>query len=195
MGVFVPRVHCQRMARRPHAGKGTPSFSSFFFPFFFYDISANQQFWHIAGPIFMGAVGFIISMSTLNVAARYVALFLQAGSYAGFIVFYSWISSSFPRPPAKRAVAIAMINAFSQLGNVAGSYVWNLKDNGYRKSYGIVLSMFGVTVAGCWVLRVMLNRLNKQLEDNETTPEAQSQDVVDHADESLRMTKGFRYLV
>lgn len=31
----------------------------------------------------VGLVGFIISMSTLNVAARYVALFLQAASYAG----------------------------------------------------------------------------------------------------------------
>lgn len=79
-------------------------------------------------------------MSTTNTAGRYVALFLQASSYAGFIVFYSWISSTFPRPPAKRAVAIAFINAFSQLGNIAGSYVWNLSDNGYRKSYGIVLS-------------------------------------------------------
>lgn len=33
----------------------------------------------------MGLVGFIISLSTEQVAARYVALFLQAGSYAGFI--------------------------------------------------------------------------------------------------------------
>lgn len=79
-------------------------------------------------------------MATTNTAGRYVALFLQASSYAGFIVFYSWISSTFPRPPAKRAVAIAFINAFSQLGNVAGSYVWNLSANGYRSSYGIVLS-------------------------------------------------------
>jgi MFS family permease len=110
----------------------------------------------------MGILGFIISMSTLNVAARYVALFLQAGSYAGFIAFYSWISSSFPRPPAKRAVAIAMINAFSQLGNVAGSYVWGLKDNGFRKSYGIVLSMFGITIVGCFVFRQILVRLNKR---------------------------------
>lgn len=90
------------------------------------------------GPIVLGLIGFIISMSTLNTAGRYVALFLQAGSYAGFVVFYSWISSSFPRPPAKRAVVIAFVNAFSQLGNVAGSYVWDLKENGYRKSYGIV---------------------------------------------------------
>ncbi|KAK1749820.1 major facilitator superfamily domain-containing protein [Echria macrotheca] len=127
----------------------------------------QEKFFHIVGPIFVGIVGFIISMSTSNVAARYVALFLQASSYAGFIVFYSWISSSFPRPPAKRAVAIAMINAFSQLGNVAGSYVWDLKANGYRLSYAIVTVMFGVTVVGCWIIRMMLVRLNKKLAEGE----------------------------
>ncbi len=146
----------------------------------------------------MGIVGFVISMATLNVAARYLALFLQAGSYAGFIVFYSWISSSFPRPPAKRAVAIAMINAFSQLGNVAGSYVWGLKDNGYRKSYGIVLSMFGVTIAGCYLFKLMLDNLNKKLAESEMQEVAEQRadgDIIDSNDESLRMRKGFRYLV
>lgn len=150
----------------------------------------------------MGLIGFIISMATLNVAARYVALFLQAGSYAGFIVFYSWISSSFPRPPAKRAVALAIINAFSQLGNVAGSYVWALSDNGFRKSYGIVLSMFGITVVGCWVIRIMLNNLNDKLEAVEGASESRrdvadkaSVEIMDSPDEALRMRKGFRYLV
>ncbi|KAK5994117.1 MFS-type transporter cnsO [Cladobotryum mycophilum] len=163
----------------------------------------QEKFWHITAPIVMGMIGFIISMSTLNVAARYVALFLQAGSYAGFIVFYSWISSSFPRPPAKRAVAIALINAWSQLGNVSGSYVWDLKANGYRKSYGIVLAMFGVTIAGIWVFKVILSNLNKQLEEGETAWEARPDvteqtaqvEMMDNADEALRMRKGFRYLV
>ena len=41
--------------------------------------------------------------------------------YAGFVVFLVWASNTFPRPPSKRAVALALINAFSQLGNVAGS--------------------------------------------------------------------------
>jgi MFS family permease len=143
-------------------------------------------------------------MATEAVAARYLALFLQASSYAGFIVFYSWISSSFPRPPAKRAVAIAMINAFSQLGNVAGSYVWNLKDNGYRKSYGIVLSMFGVTVAGCYIFRLVLIDLNKKLEAGEANAWETRQDVaahtaavevMDNPDEALRMKRDFRYLI
>ncbi|KAH8910359.1 major facilitator superfamily transporter [Coniochaeta sp. PMI_546] len=162
----------------------------------------QERFWHIVGPICVGIVGFVISMSTDNVAARYIALFLQASSYAGFIVFYSWISSSFPRPPAKRAVAIAMINAFSQLGNVAGSYVWNLKDNGYRKSYGIVLSMFGITIFGCLIFRMVLTNLNKKLAEQELAWEpkpdvAHKTAEIIHTgdDEALKMIKGFRYLV
>ena len=59
-------------------------------------------------------------------------------------------------------------HAFSQLGNVAGSYVWDLKENGYRKSYGIVLAMFGVTIAGCYLFRMMLQNLNSKLEAEET---------------------------
>ncbi|KAI0173180.1 MFS general substrate transporter [Hypoxylon sp. FL1284] len=163
----------------------------------------QEKFWHITGPIIGGMVGFVISMATDNVAARYVALFLQASSYAGFIVFYSWISSSFPRPPAKRAVAIALINAFSQLGNVAGSYVWNLKDNGYRKSYGIVTAMFGLTILGCVAFRAILARLNRKLDEGERAWDARPDvtertaelENMDSPDEALRMRKGFRYLI
>ncbi|KAI5208169.1 MFS general substrate transporter [Aureobasidium subglaciale] len=164
----------------------------------------QEKFWHIVGPICIGLVGFIINMSTLNTAARYIALFLQASSYAGFIVFYSWISSSFPRPPAKRAVAIALVNAFSQLGNIAGSYVWDLTDNGYRKSYGIVTAMFGLTIVGCVVMKMILVNLNKKLEAGEAAAWASRPDVAEHTaekefldnpDEALRMRQGFRYLV
>ncbi|KUI62793.1 hypothetical protein VP1G_09909 [Cytospora mali] len=163
----------------------------------------GEKFWHIMGPMAAGLVGFIISMSTLNTAGRYVALFLQASSYAGFVVFYSWISSSFPRPPAKRAVALAAINAFSQLGNIAGSYVWSLSANGYRKSYGIVTAMFGVTVVGCFVFRLTLTRLNKKLERGELVDWDVREDVAGQTaqmeggtvDEALNMRKGFRYLV
>ncbi|KAL4763351.1 major facilitator superfamily domain-containing protein [Aspergillus foveolatus] len=164
----------------------------------------QEKFWHIVIPMLMGLIGFIICMSTLQTAARYVALFLQAGSYAGFIVFYSWISTSFPRPPAKRAVAIAMVNAFSQLGNVAGSYVWNLKENGYRKSYGIVTAMFGVAIVGCLIFKLILEALNKKLAEAEAVEVSSGAGAAQQGgmhggegdmDESLRMHKGFRYLV
>ncbi|KAK3297306.1 general substrate transporter [Chaetomium fimeti] len=155
----------------------------------------QDKFWHIVGPIVLGLIGFIISMSTSNIAARYVALFLQASSYAGFIVFYSWISSSFPRPPAKRAVAIAMINAFSQLGNVAGSYVWDLEDNGFRNSYGIVTAMFGVTIVGCLMFKLVLVRMNKELEQEEERTGGAAQPTAGSERDPEKMNKGFRYLV
>jgi hypothetical protein len=37
--------------------------------------------------------------------------------------------------------------------------------NGYRNSYGVVTAMFGVTIAGCFIFRVILVRLNKRLDD------------------------------
>lgn len=49
--------------------------------------------------------------------------FFMAQSYAGLICYMAWVSSVFAHPPAKRAVAIALINAVSQIGNVAGRYV------------------------------------------------------------------------
>ena len=119
-------------------------------------------------------------------------------------MFYSWISSSFPRPPAKRAVALALVNAFSQLGNVAGSYVWDLKENGYRKSYGIVTAMFGVTILGCWIFRMILVNLNKQLEAGNGNAWDTKADVVEQTarDEGItieeaqaKLRSGFRYLV
>ena len=45
----------------------------------------------------------------------------MAQSYAGFIIFLAWISNTITRPPSKRAVALAFINSFAQLGNISGS--------------------------------------------------------------------------
>ncbi|GJE84988.1 MFS general substrate transporter [Phanerochaete sordida] len=81
----------------------------------------EERFWHVCIPFMIGLVGFVIAISTMNTAARYVSLFLMAQCYAGFVCMYAWVSNTFARPPAKRAVAIAFVNAFSQLGNVAGS--------------------------------------------------------------------------
>lgn len=49
-------------------------------------VATDSQFWHIVIPICFGIVGFVICMSTSNTAGRYIGLFLQAGSYAGYIV-------------------------------------------------------------------------------------------------------------
>jgi MFS family permease len=128
----------------------------------------GERFFHITGPLFVGMIGFVIAIATMNIGARYFALFLMAQSYAGFIVYISWISNSIPRPPAKRAVALAFINAFSQLGNIAGSYVWPAAwGPTYRKSYGITIAMFGVGIAMTFVFAQYLKSLNRRLDNGE----------------------------
>lgn len=111
----------------------------------------------------------------------------------------------------KRAVAIAFINATSQLGNIAGSYVYPIKwAPTYQKSFGIALcaslppplspssdpeltlqpfplsppraAMFMATFVGLFVHRLMLKRENAKIE------EAESRDASPHP-------LGFRYLL
>ncbi|EJD01118.1 MFS general substrate transporter [Fomitiporia mediterranea MF3/22] len=142
----------------------------------------GERFWHIVGPLFVGIVGFIIAISTMKLAARYVALFLMSLSYVGYIVMFAWISNSVPRPPSKRAVALALINCLSQTGNVAGSYVWQVKwGPSYRNSYGICIALQGLTIIMCWIFRQHLKSLNERLEREEA--------------ERGDKKKGFRYLL
>ncbi|KAJ3994207.1 sugar transporter [Lentinula boryana] len=141
----------------------------------------KERFWHVAASFGLGIIGFIIAIATMNTAARYVSLFLMAQSYAGFVVVYAWISNSFPRPPSKRAVALALMNAFSQLGNVAGSYVFpTMWGPTYRNSYAICIACAGVGIIMCWVFKLSLVRLNEKIEKEEK-------------EKGIR-EKGFRYI-
>ncbi|KAK4688760.1 hypothetical protein P7C73_g1345, partial [Tremellales sp. Uapishka_1] len=166
---------------------------------------SNEKFWHSIWPLCMGIVGFIISIAThpTNTAARYVALFLQAGSYAGYIIMYTWMSSSFPRPPAKRAVALAFMNALSQTGNIAGSYVWP-KGFGpsYLRSYVIVLCCFIATIGLNFFFRGILIRANRRLDEGEAAFREHGDTLTTAAKlegttvkDAALMQKGFRYLV
>lgn len=142
----------------------------------------GDRFYHITISFSVGIIGFVIAICTLNTAARYVSLFMMAQSYAGFVVLYAWISNTFPRPPSKRAVALALINAFSQLGNVAGSYVWpSAWGPTYRNSYAICISCSGCAILMCLVMKLHLESVNRKLEQEE-------------AEKGMKQ-KGFRYLV
>ncbi|KAH7915561.1 major facilitator superfamily domain-containing protein [Hygrophoropsis aurantiaca] len=154
------------------------------FAFFYSRVSdsTGQRFNYIAGSEVVGIVGFIIAMSTMNTAARYVSLFLMAQSYGGLIVFYAWMSNSFYWPASKRAVSIAFINAFSQLGNIAGSYIWPSNwGPSYRYSYGICIATSGLSILMCWIFKEHLASLNRRLDREEDAHGANK--------------KGFRYLL
>ena len=102
-------------------------------------------------------------------------------SYSGLITFYTWISSTFPRPPSKRAVAIGFINAFGQLGSISGSYIWPESwGPSYRYSYAICIATNGLGIVMIIALRTHLRALNKKAEKEE---------------QEKGLSKGYRYLL
>ncbi|EKM59840.1 uncharacterized protein PHACADRAFT_115106 [Phanerochaete carnosa HHB-10118-sp] len=130
--------------------------------------ATGERFWHVALPLAGGLVGCVLATATMHTAARYVALFLLAQAYAAFIVFLAWVANSVPRPPGKRAVALALVNAFSQLGNVAGSYVWpSAWGPSYRSSYAICIATNGLAIVMCFVFKRHLETLNRRAEERE----------------------------
>ncbi|KAG0693092.1 major facilitator superfamily domain-containing protein [Suillus ampliporus] len=135
----------------------------------------------------VGALGFIISMCTMNTAVRYISLFLMAQIIAGYMVLWGWISNTFDREPAKRAVAIALINGLGQLGSVAGSYVWPSNwGPTYRYSYAICVAAVAVATGMFGVMHLYLKHENERIERNERD----AKDV-----KELQDPIGFRYLI
>jgi len=104
----------------------------------------------------------------MNTAARYISLFLMAQVYAGYMVLWGWINNTFAGEPAKRAVAIALINGLANAGNIIGSYVWQSSwGPTYRYSYVVCLAMLGLSTGMFGVMHLHLKHLNEQMERKE----------------------------
>ncbi|TNY20064.1 MFS general substrate transporter [Rhodotorula diobovata] len=172
-------------------------------PFFFAAIMAflvsahsdktQERFLHIVIPLCFGIVGFIISMTTSSFGPRYFSFFLQAQSYSGFVCFLAWVSSTFARPAMTRSIAIAAVNALSQLGNVTGAYVFPTAwAPSYAKSYAICISTFVFCILLCTVHRFNLARLNRKLAARD---EAEANGKEHAGLGPLDFPAGFRYVL
>ncbi|KAG1788911.1 MFS general substrate transporter [Suillus plorans] len=123
---------------------------------------------HMSISSLIGIIGSLVSICTMNTAARYLALFLMAQSHSSHVLMTTWESNTFARPPSKRAVCFSLINALQQLGNIAGSYVWSVNwGPTYRYSYTIVIAGNVTAIMMTWILRQHLKTLNKKLEKEE----------------------------
>src|SRR5262245_31304555 len=83
----------------------------------------KERGFHVMTNNCIAIVGFIISVATLNAAARYTAAFLYAGgSFSANSIMYAWAVSTLSQTPEKRAAGGAMVNIMGHLGNVMSPY-------------------------------------------------------------------------
>jgi hypothetical protein len=81
----------------------------------------QERWFHVVWPQIFCSIGFTISATTLNVAARYTVTFMMMSVYGSFGCILSWVSSTLPRPSSKHAVAYAVVNAGSNLASIYAS--------------------------------------------------------------------------
>ncbi|KAG8221321.1 MFS general substrate transporter [Butyriboletus roseoflavus] len=164
----------------------------------------GERFFHITGWWWAVILGYIISLATMSTGGRYFSLFLMTTGYCGFALTLTWVSHTIPRPPAKRSVALGLVNGFGNLGNVMGSYIWKANwGPEYHQSMVIALSSLVLSSALSFLMRQMLIRENKRMEREERElMEGPERERVEEAarlegvsfEEAIRRRRGFRYL-
>ena len=146
-------------------------------------------------------------MTAESFAARYFSLFLQVFVFALNGILYAWISSSIPRPPAKRAAALAFINSVGNAASIWTPFTYLDADAPYyRPALGACIGLQCLAAVCAIALRIVLQRQNKRMErmantDAELTPsdlkrlertsEAEGVTIA----EARALQKGYRYII
>ncbi|GJN93243.1 hypothetical protein Rhopal_006290-T1 [Rhodotorula paludigena] len=128
-----------------------------------------ERCFHFCIPLMFGMLGFIIAAATTNIAARYFSIFLMlSGLHGNFNILLAWYSGCFPRPRAKRAMAIAIINALGNIAQIWSPYMWPKSDGPkYSTAFITNIVMTGLAICLCITLRFFLGRANAQMDREE----------------------------
>ncbi|KAK0615880.1 major facilitator superfamily domain-containing protein [Bombardia bombarda] len=126
----------------------------------------GERYWHVAIPMWVAIVAYIIAATTTHIAPRYFSMMLMVPSvYSGFVVGLAWISNTMPRPPAKRAAGLAFINAVSNCSSIYASFLYPTSAGPhYTVAMVVNCCTAFIAVVAATVLRFMLVRLNKKLD-------------------------------
>ncbi len=125
----------------------------------------KERGFHISVPMAVAMVGFIISVSTLSVPARYFAAFLYtSGCFSANAMVYTWAASTLNQTPEKRACATAMVNLLSQLGNIWSPYFFPAGDGPrYTMAMLLMLGFSVISICCCMAMKISLKRDNERL--------------------------------
>lgn len=163
----------------------------------------RERYFHYLWPAVACLVGYVISIGTEKIGPRYFSTFLMTTGYASGFVVLAWISNTIPRPPAKRAVAIGLINACGNIRSIPGTYIWRSM---YGPYYAVPFwACFAILAAACVValgLRQYLILLNKRLDREEDVAFELNDRAVEHTakmdnddlEEVTARANSFRYL-
>jgi hypothetical protein len=155
----------------------------------------GERYFHITLPLLIAIIAYIIAVTTTSTGPRYLAMMLMVpGVYTSFVVILAWISNTLPRPPAKRAAALAGINAVSNCSSIYASYMYpSSAGPRYVVAMAVNCGTAVIAVIMATALRFMLVRLNKMLDEGVVGEILEGGEVDDRGVPVESARKGFRY--
>ncbi|KKY17974.1 putative allantoate permease [Phaeomoniella chlamydospora] len=138
----------------------------------FHAARKKERGFHIAIPLSFALLGNLMAMFTPALSSRYFSMFLMtAGSYSPYCLCVSWLSSTMPRPRAKRAASLAIVNLMG--AGVAHFYTAYMFPDFQKPRYyigGGVMSGACLVCAGMAMgIKWHLKRENQQIEQMENS--------------------------
>ena len=125
----------------------------------------REKTWHITVSKIIVASGFVICLSTLNVAARFFAIFLFAGfSYGVNNINISWAAATIGQTDEKKSVGIAIVNTVGNCASILSPYLWPDSDSPrFVTAQSASLAFCGLAITPTWVMRFILMRENERI--------------------------------
>ncbi|KAJ5852141.1 uncharacterized protein N7529_011526 [Penicillium soppii] len=161
----------------------------------------GERYLHIALPPILAIACFILAVTTTSFPPRYVAMCIMIGGiYSSYVVLLGYISNILPRPATKRAAALALINCLSNVCQIYTPYLYpNTAAPRYTTAFCYNIGMSTMTIIFATILRIVLGRLNKKLDEEEGTNIARSasqqEENEEHGLPARAISQGFRFLL
>jgi FtsH-binding integral membrane protein len=125
----------------------------------------RERGYHMLGALTAAILGYIITLSTTNIGARYAATFFYCpGAFAANALVYSWAMSSLATTPEKKAAGGAAVNVVGHIGNVVSPYFFLERERPtYRIAFIIMMVFIALSIATVFSTKVYLKRINRKL--------------------------------
>lgn len=101
--------------------------------------------WHITSALAVGFACSVVCAAVQTSIVRYVMVcFVAAGIWSALPLILSWTSNTVSLPPEKRAIVLALVNAFGNFSSVYGSRIWPKDDSpAFHIGFGVTAGFLG----------------------------------------------------
>jgi len=108
----------------------------------------QERRWHITSMLALGFVCSVVCAVVIQPKVRYVMIcFVAAGIWSALPLILSWTSNTIAVPAEKRAIVLALVNAFGNFSSVYGSRIWPSSDQPkYHIGFGCTAGFLGAAM-------------------------------------------------